>query len=468
MMSFILNVKDWFVTAASTIRDWFVTYPWLYAVAACAVVLIAVIIAVGVIGAKRRKRRRKERTELSATASPEEQSTETTAEEAAVETAPEEQVVEPVIEKVQSTETTAEERTETSPVHEEAKEPEAAIGQYTTETEAPRAVADSVAVKEQTPVRADEQPLPPGSTVRTADSEGWYVRTLYNRSFEAKLIQSDDTVKEFYSVLKNELLAYDAVARISWKHEAFRFGRSNRAKFVIRGKTLCLCLALDPAAYSESKYLVDDMSRFVSFAKTPLLYRIKNKRRCRYAAELIAELFGSENRTEREEENFADIPYRDTPTLVEEGLIKVVRTERVRIVENQIPVSEVDVEDEEDMGFEDEVDEMDEVEASEVGGLMADDFAKCLISEGSAVSDKTRQCIVNVDILGKYFEEGETVNLAALKERVPFIDKKATYVKVLARGVLGKALVVVADDFSLEAVKMIALTGGRPVRNRRK
>ncbi len=448
MMSFILSVKDWFVT-----------YPWLYAVAACAVVLIAVIIAVGVIGAKRRKRRRKERAELSATASPEEQSTETTAEEAAVETAPEEQAIEPVIEKVQSTETTAEERTETSPAHEEAKEPEA---------EAPRAVADSAALKEQTPARADEQPLPPGSTVRTADSEGWYVRTLYNRSFEAKLIQSDDAVKEFYSVLKNELLAYDAVARISWKHEAFRFGRSNRAKFVIRGKTLCLCLALDPAAYSESKYLVDDMSRFVSFAKTPLLYRIKNKRRCRYAAELIAELFGSENRTEREEENFADIPYRDTPTLVEEGLIKVVRTERVRIVENQIPVSEVDVEDEEDMGFEDEVDEMDEVEASEVGGLMADDFAKCLISEGSAVSDKTRQCIVNVDILGKYFEEGETVNLAALKERVPFIDKKATYVKVLARGVLGKALVVVADDFSLEAVKMIALTGGRPVRNRRK
>ncbi len=35
--------------------------------------------------------------------------------------------------------------------------------------------------------------------------------------------------------------------------------------------------------------------------------------------------------------------------------------------------------------------------------------------------------------------------------------------KVLAKGSLNKPLIVEADDFSLEAVKMIALTGGRVI-----
>ncbi len=316
--------------------------------------------------------------------------------------------------------------------------------------------------------KKQEEPLPAGATVRTTESDGWYVRTLYNRSFMAKLVQSDDIVKEYYSVLKNELFAYGAKSRISWKHESFRVGRNTKAKFVIRGKTLCLCFDLNPEDYAESKYIVDDMSRFVSFAKTPTLYRIKNKRRLKYALELISKLFEGETRMEMEAENFADIPYRDTSALVEEGLVKIVRTERVQLEKNQVPVSEVDVEDEEDMGFEDDIEEMEEVEASEVGGLMEDDLAKVFIGEGSKISDKTKQCIVNVDTLGKYFEEGETVDLAALKERVPYIDKKATYVKVLARGLLSKALVVIADDYSLEAVKMIVLTGGRAIRNKRK
>lgn len=314
----------------------------------------------------------------------------------------------------------------------------------------------------------DQTPLPAGATVRTVEEEGWYVRTLYNRSFKAKLIQSDQTVKDYYSKLKNELLAYDTTARISWKHESFRKGRNTQAKFIIRGKTLCLCLALDAKDYAESKYIVDDISKLTSYASTPLLYRIKNARRCRYAAELIAALFGAENRIQREEEDFSSIPWQDTNSLVEEGLAKIVRTERVRLTEGQVPVEEMYETDEDDEDFDDDIEELDEVEASAVSTLMGDDYAKSLLTESSEYSDKTRQCIVNIEVLGRFFEDGETVTLEELKKRVPIIDKRATYVKVLARGILSKALVVVADDFSIEAIKMIALTGGRAVRKKRK
>lgn len=48
------------------------------------------------------------------------------------------------------------------------------------------------------------------------------------------------------------------------------------------------------------------------------------------------------------------------------------------------------------------------------------------------------------------------------------IDKKIVsrsvgYVKVLARGTLDKPLTVKAQDFSLDAVKMIVMTGGAAV-----
>ena len=44
------------------------------------------------------------------------------------------------------------------------------------------------------------------------------------------------------------------------------------------------------------------------------------------------------------------------------------------------------------------------------------------------------------------------------------IDKRASSYKVLARGKLDKALTVEAADFSLPAVKMIVLTGGKVVK----
>ena len=306
---------------------------------------------------------------------------------------------------------------------------------------------------------------------------GMFIRYRYNRSFSAKLIQSEDRVKRYYSELKNCILEYKKVVpRVSWRHESFRYGRPSVAKFVIRGKTLCLCLALNPADYAESKYIVDDMSRYAKFAGTPLLYRIKNDRRCRYAKELIARLFDGAERAEREEEDFSRIPYEETQALVEKGLIRIVSYEELAIPEQSEGESEKLVEEEfeddddfEGEDFEDEdEDELEEVSASDVSSLMADDRAKLRVQQGEGYSDRTRSGVVNIDTLGRFFEEGEKVTLEEIKKRVPYVPKNITYIKVLARGTLSKPLVVVADDFSLEAVKMIVLTGGRAIRNRKK
>lgn len=348
---------------------------------------------------------------------------------------------------------------------EKASEPAPASAEPAAET--------SETVRAAAPALENAEPIPEGAKVMNiVASPGMFIRYRYNRSFEAKLIQSDDTVKRYYSELKNCLLSYKKVtSRISWRHESFRKGRPAAAKFVIRGKTLCLCLALDPENYEESKYIVDDMSRYAKFANTPLMYRIKNERRLRYAKELIAFLFEGTEPSGHEDEDFAAIPYEDTQSLVERGLIKIVSYREVAI-EEKTENEEEEFEDDDDFAGEDfdddDDDELDEINASDVGSYMADDRAKLRVQEGNEVSDRTKSGIVNVDTLGKFFNEGEKVTVAEIKRRVSYFPKNVTYIKVLARGKLDKPLIVVADDFSLEAVKMIVLTGGRAIRTKRK
>ena len=104
--------------------------------------------------------------------------------------------------------------------------------------------------------------------------------------------------------------------------------------------------------------------------------------------------------------------------------------------------------------------------ANEVDELMQDDVAVALVEETEEFSDKTKSDIVNIDTLSKCFENGETATLEEMKKRIPAINRKATYIKVLARGTLDKKLTVIADSFSIEAVKMILLTGGNVVKKK--
>lgn len=148
----------------------------------------------------------------------------------------------------------------------------------------------------------------------------------YDRSFTAKYIQSSDEVKQWYIHIKNELLSYKKVnARMSWKRESFRRGRETVARLSIRGKTLCLYLALDPKKYADSKYAIEDVSEIGLYADTPCLYRIRSDRRENYSEELIADVMKSKNipKTERPSVDYY-VPYEGMVELIDKGLIKRV------------------------------------------------------------------------------------------------------------------------------------------------
>ncbi len=168
--------------------------------------------------------------------------------------------------------------------------------------------------------------------------------TLYNKSFTAKLIQSGDEVKSRYAALKNELMSYKKVkARMSWKRESFRIGRKIAARFGYRGNTLCVYLPLDSALYAGSKYKVEDVSGYNAYADTPCMYRLKNERRARYAAELVSAVMGAwgTERAERAAEDYYQ-PYETTEALIEKGLIKVVAVKSgVQVAEEEVAAENI-------------------------------------------------------------------------------------------------------------------------------
>ncbi len=120
----------------------------------------------------------------------------------------------------------------------------------------------------------------------------------------------------------------------------------------------------------------------------------------------------------------------------------------------------------------------EEVTVSEATKLMSDEDAKMLVEESATPADeaistvyqysnKAVKDIINIDVISANFKAGDYVNLETLKEH-KLIGKKTTYIKVLARGYINKPLIVEADAFSIEAIKMIVLTGGRVIRKRSK
>ena len=101
---------------------------------------------------------------------------------------------------------------------------------------------------------------------------------------------------------------------------------------------------------------------------------------------------------------------------------------------------------------------VDEVHAN---SLISDSLAKNLVTD-SALTVETegrKKAIINIDTVSLNFAPNDTVDINKLKEK-KLIPKDAGKVKILARGVIDKPLVVIANSFSLSAVKMIALTGG--------
>ncbi len=107
-----------------------------------------------------------------------------------------------------------------------------------------------------------------------------------------------------------------------------------------------------------------------------------------------------------------------------------------------------------------------EVSATSADKEMTDEKAESLIETLSVSSSRyggKGKAIVNIDTLSENYNAGEVVTIENLKAK-KLVPKKAGSVKILGRGIIDKPLTVEADGFTINAAKMILLTGGRVIR----
>ena len=286
-----------------------------------------------------------------------------------------------------------------------------------------------------------------------------YVRYIF--SFRAKLIQAPQEIQQRYGELADEVNSYYRVKMsVSWKQVRIYAGRNTLAMLLFKGRKLCMAFALDPKEYEETKYRGKDLSDIKRFQKTPMLLKLTSPRKVRYAKHLFADVaakYGLEKGETVRTEFY--LPYRTTDELVENKLVKryvsgqegeggeIVRANIGEIIRNRVTLREAQA----------------AISDEEAAELIEHEVAASLDYEDSEAPRGTKRGIINIDTLSKNFETDDTVTLEALIEK-GLVPKKVGSVKVLARGILDKPLTVEAQDFSIDAVKMIVLTGGKAVK----
>ncbi len=104
------------------------------------------------------------------------------------------------------------------------------------------------------------------------------------------------------------------------------------------------------------------------------------------------------------------------------------------------------------------IETVEQIDADEADQLLSDVVAmKTVVYENGAGHGKMG--IVNIGDIDQAFASGDTVTIAELKAK-GLLAKKNGRVKILAHGYLTKSLTLKAESYSVQAIKMIELTGG--------
>ena len=241
---------------------------------------------------------------------------------------PVEEVIEEVVEETPVVEETVEEVVETV---------EEVVEEVVEETP----VVEEVPAQEETPATQElavsQEPTFDELNDQLVDAETGLVIRL-KKSFTAKMRQSEDKVKGYYSDVKNELTSYNKInSNVSWHGDRFNYGRDTVAKVNICGKTLCLYLALDPEdpEFKTTVYHQKNVGNQKAYESTPFMVKIKSDAAAKKALRLVgalAEKLGTEKEADFVPVDYVEeFAYASTKQLFDEGFIKVTKEKKVEL-----------------------------------------------------------------------------------------------------------------------------------------
>ncbi len=287
---------------------------------------------------------------------------------------------------------------------------------------------------------------------------GFNIYVTYDYSFRAKLMLSTEEAQSRYALISDTLKAYGMKCRESWKKERYYLKKNTYANLTFRGKTLCVYLAIAPEQLEGTKYFYENVSAVKKYESVPVLVRIRSARACKYAIELIKMMFDAAG-IEQKRPVIDEFVYKTATIeeLIDMGFIKLLMTDDKG--------ESVDLPEDGTMSLKLKELHIQKSVTVEEAAAVPDEEVKPLIEtevEEAVVTGK-RKGIVNIDTISKVFNDGDTVTLQSLIAK-KLLPKNTGFVKILARGTLDKALTVRANDFSMDAAKMIIIAGGTLVK----
>ncbi len=266
------------------------------------------------------------------------------------------------------------------------------------------------------------------------EEDGTVKKTYPN--FRMRLKQSSDKNREWYAAVKNLFCSQKGVTyRVYKRVEKIRYQGQVIAVIGIAKRSIKLWLALKPYEYDARRYHHKDVSDKPRFVDVPMYVRVSSDRALTRAQELILALFQELNMEARKRYNDRSI---------QELIFTLKHNKLLTNKQNKGLLCEVM-----------HVHDCD---------VLSDELAeKCIESKNVEIIDESYIETLKLDDIDAKFQDGNRVTLEKLK-KVGLVSEECTGYTVTAGHRLTKPLIIVANDFTLPAVKMITLTGGRAIK----
>ena len=266
------------------------------------------------------------------------------------------------------------------------------------------------------------------------EEDGTVKKTYPN--FRMRLKQSSDKNREWYAAVKNLFCSQKGVTyRVYKRVEKIRYQGQVIAVIGIAKRSIKLWLALKPYEYDARRYHHKDVSDKPRFVDVPMYVRVSSDRALTRAQELILALFQELNMEARKRYNDRSI---------QELIFTLKHNKLLTNKQNKGLLCEVM-----------HVHDCD---------VLSDELAEKYIESKNVESiDESYIETLKLDDIDAAFQDGNRVTLEKLK-KVGLVSDECTGYTVTAGQRLTKPLIIVANDFTLPAVKMITLTGGRAIK----
>jgi hypothetical protein len=241
--------------------------------------------------------------------------------------------------------------------------------------------------------------------------------------------------KEYYNEVKNYLLMYRAKGGCTARCESFRY-KGLVAKIALGGKAVKVFLALDLAIIEQyPKYHLKAVSDKKLYEEVPVMIKVRSDRALKYCKELIDLMFA--NRLVKPKRNFEPTKFITQLIPNGEAILGNLGREAWYL--------------------------QDTMNVNGIPEEMPDNLIDYLPTiPCEPLEEEEEEAVVYLDTLCLHFEEGSVIQLDMLKSA--HVCQKGNILRVNARGTLDRKLVIYAEKFDEDALKMILCTNGTAIR----